>query len=133
MRHGAVDGFPEAHHLGPRGLKLHHHGPADRAAPEAADQVAPMEKTVVAYLEAAKGHAEGGKSPARNTAAPELPDDRVEALGADVALAEAIHALTPGRQRSYVINLGAKKPKTRIKRIAKFRDKIIAGTGAPER
>ena len=58
----------------------------------------------------------------------------IEALDADAELAEAFHALTPGRQKSYAFNLNsAKKPETRIARIKKFRDKIIAGKGAMER
>lgn len=98
------------------------------------DQVVEMEKTLIAYLDEAKGYAEEGTIPPKNTAAPDLPDELVEALAADVELAEAFHALTLGRQRSYIINLGgAKKPETRINRIAKFRDKIIAGKGAMER
>jgi len=64
----------------------------------------------------------------------EMPPEFIEALDADPELAEAFHALTPGRQKSYAINLnGAKKPETRIARIAKFRDKIIAGKGALDR
>jgi uncharacterized protein YdeI (YjbR/CyaY-like superfamily) len=80
------------------------------------------------------GYAEQGIVPEK--AAPEivLPDELVEALDADPELAEAFHALTPGRQRSYVINLnGAKAAATRLARIAKFRDKILAGKGATER
>lgn len=97
-------------------------------------QVARMEQTIRAYLDEARRYAEDGKKPPRNTAAPDLPDELVEALDADVALSEAFHALTPGRQRSYVINLnGAKTSETRIRRIEKFRDKIIAGKGAMER
>jgi uncharacterized protein YdeI (YjbR/CyaY-like superfamily) len=63
-----------------------------------------------------------------------LPDELIEALDADPELAEAFHALTPGRQRSYVINLnGAKASATRQTRIARFRAQIIAGKGANER
>lgn len=51
-----------------------------------------------------------------------------------MSLGQAFYALTPGRQRSYVINLNsAKKLETRIARIIKFRDKILAGKGAMER
>ena len=51
----------------------------------------------------------------------------------DPELAEAFHALTPGRRKSYVINLnGARQSRTRVERIARFRDKIIAGKGANE-
>ena len=43
-------------------------------------------------------------------------------------------ARTPGRRRSDDINRsGAKKPGTRVARIAKFRDRILAGKGASER
>ena len=64
----------------------------------------------------------------------ELPDELAEALASDPELADAFASLTPGRQRSYVINLGsAKKPATRMARIAGFRDKIFAGKGATER
>jgi uncharacterized protein YdeI (YjbR/CyaY-like superfamily) len=67
-------------------------------------------------------------------AAIELPVELAEALDADCELAEAFHALTPGRQRSYVINLSsAKKTETRISRIAAFRSRIMAGKGALER
>ena len=89
----------------------------------ATGQVAAREATVAAYLREAM-----------TTAAPDLPDELVEALEADVELAAAFHALTPGRQRSYVIYLaGARKPETRIARIAKFREKILSGKGAQER
>ncbi|MBL8960112.1 MAG: YdeI/OmpD-associated family protein, partial [Gemmatimonadetes bacterium] len=64
----------------------------------------------------------------------DLPEELAEALASDTELAEAFYALTPGRQRSYVINLsGAKKPETRVSRIAGFRDKILAGKGALDR
>lgn len=64
----------------------------------------------------------------------ELPYELAEALDSDSELAEAFHSLTPGRQRSYVINLNsAKKPETRISRIVSFRDRILAGQGALER
>jgi uncharacterized protein YdeI (YjbR/CyaY-like superfamily) len=64
----------------------------------------------------------------------DMPDELVEALDADPELAEAFQALTPGRQRSYTFDLNqAKQSATRVARIAKFRDRIIAGKGAMER
>jgi len=55
-------------------------------------------------------------------------------LDADPELAEAFHNLTPGRRKSYAINISsAKKAETRIARITKFRPKIMAGKGAMER
>ncbi|MEL6683612.1 MAG: YdeI/OmpD-associated family protein [Pseudomonadota bacterium] len=96
----------------------------------------PSEKkdVILAYLVEAKGYAEAGKKPPKDDSPRDLPVELVEALDADPELAEAFHALTRGRQRSYAINLsGAKKSETRVNRIEKFRCKIIAGKGANER
>ena len=79
-------------------------------------------------------YAERGVKPPKVEREIELPEELIEALDDDPELAEAFEALTPGRQRSYVINLnGAKQPETRRNRIEKFRDKIIDGKGAMER
>lgn len=100
-----------------------------------AAQVDALEPVLTAYLHEAMAHAEAGRRPAPPArAAPDLPVELVAALDDDPALSDAFHALTPGRQRSYVIALsGAKKPETRIARIARFRDRILAGKGATER
>lgn len=93
-----------------------------------------QEPVIRAYLQEAMDYATRGLTAPKTETALTLPDELVEALDADPELAEAFHALTPGRQKSYVINLnGAKKPETRIARITKFRDKIIAGKGALDR
>lgn len=95
---------------------------------------AKIELIIRAYLAEAMGHAEAGIKPPRDASSVDLPQELIEALDADPELAEAFHALTPGRQKSYAINLNsAKKPETRIGRIGRFRDKIIAGKGATER
>ena len=84
-------------------------------------------------MDEVKGYAEAGIKPPKMERDIELPDELVEAMDADPELAEAFHALTPGRQRSYAFNLNsARKPATRVSRIAKFRSKIIAGKGATE-
>ena len=98
------------------------------------EQVGALEPVIRAYLAEAVGYAEKGIVAIKEAVEIVLPDELVEALDSDPELAEAFHALTPGRQRSYVFNLeAAKQPATRIARIAKFRDKIIAGKGALER
>lgn len=89
--------------------------------------------TIRAYLAEAMAYADAGTKPARQDGEVVLPDEMVDALDADPELAEAFHRLTPGRQRSYVIALAsAKTAATRINRIAKFRDKVLAGKGANE-
>ncbi|WP_347311326.1 YdeI/OmpD-associated family protein [Defluviimonas sp. SAOS-178_SWC] len=98
------------------------------------DRVAAIEPTLAAYLKEAMGYAEAGLLPAKDTAAPTLPEELVEALDADPELAEAFHRLTPGRQKSYVINLSsAARRDTRLARIEKFRGHILSGKGATER
>lgn len=95
---------------------------------------AALEPVIRATLEEAMGYAEAGTLPRKEPRAIDLPDELVKALAADPELAEAFNGLTPGRQRSYAINLaGAKKPETRVTRIAKFRPQILAGKGALER
>lgn len=101
---------------------------------ESTAQVTKMEPILHRYLAEAIGYAEAGLRPEKQVHALPMPDELSDALDADPELAEAFHALTPGRQKSYVINLnGAKKPETRISRIAGFRNKIIAGKGALDR
>ncbi len=121
----------------PEGV-LERHGPNTRH-PEAfrfteAEQVARRAPVIARYLAEAMGHAEAGRRPPRDTSAPDLPEELTGALDADPALAEAFHALTPGRQRSYAIALAsAKTSATRTARVGKFRDRILAGKGATER
>jgi uncharacterized protein YdeI (YjbR/CyaY-like superfamily) len=98
------------------------------------DQVAALEPVITAYLKEAMIYAQAGIKPPKVHAVISLPDELAKALEADLDLAEAFHRLTPGRQKSYVINLNsAIKPETRLSRIAGFRAKIIAGKGAQDR
>jgi uncharacterized protein YdeI (YjbR/CyaY-like superfamily) len=107
---------------------------ADTLRFRSTEEVAAREPTLRAYLREAMAYAEQGLLPLREPARFDLPDELIEALDADPELAEAFHALTPGRQRSYVIALSnAKKPETRHARISGFRSKILAGKGALDR
>ena len=100
----------------------------DTAAPAA------MEPLIRAYLVEAMGYARDGILPPKDPVEIDLPPELIEALDADPELAEAFLALTPGRQRSYLILLaGAKTSATRINRIDKARPRILAGKGATER
>ncbi|MBF0350444.1 MAG: YdeI/OmpD-associated family protein [SAR324 cluster bacterium] len=97
-------------------------------------QVASMETIIVFYLKEAMSYADAGIKPPKDESVIELPYELVEALDSDSELAEAFHSMTPGRQKSYVIHLkSVKKSETRISRIAKFRNQILAGKGALER
>ena len=68
------------------------------------------------------------------TTKPAAPLVEVEELNTvfktDVAFKKAFQALTPGRQRGYLIYFsGAKQAETRVTRIEKYRDRILAGIG----
>jgi uncharacterized protein YdeI (YjbR/CyaY-like superfamily) len=64
----------------------------------------------------------------------ELPDELIEILERDRRLAKAFDALTPGRQRGYVLHFtAAKQSQTRTARIQKCIPKILAGLGMNDR
>jgi uncharacterized protein YdeI (YjbR/CyaY-like superfamily) len=64
----------------------------------------------------------------------EFPDELTEILQRDRRLAKAFDALTPGRQRGYVLYfVGAKQSQTRTARIEKCVPKILAGLGFHDR
>lgn len=91
-------------------------------------------RLILTYLAEAMAYAAQGIEAPKDQSERDLPDELAEALDADPILAEAFAALTRGRKNSYIVNLtSAKQKATRIKRIAKFRDKILAGKGATER
>lgn len=63
-----------------------------------------------------------------------MPDELQAMLDGNPVVAEAFQALTPGRQRSYVLHVGgAKQAKTRVSRAEKCIPKILAGKGFNER
>lgn len=62
------------------------------------------------------------------------PDELVARLNEDPELSEAFQALTPGRRRGYALYFGQpKQSATRVGRIEKLRDKILAGKGLQDR
>ena len=64
----------------------------------------------------------------------ELPEELTEILSKDRKLSNAFHALTPGRQRSYVLHFAsAKQSTTRVARIEKSIPRILAGKGMNDR
>lgn len=97
-------------------------------------QVGAMEPIIRPYLRQLMVHAEAGTKPPKVEREIDMPDELTQALDADPELAEAFDALTPGRQKSYMFNLNqAKQSATRVARIERFREKILAGKGAMDR
>ena len=98
-----------------------------------AAQVPAQAAAIAGFLHQAKGFAAAGVKPAKVVAALVLPDELRAALEDDPRLAAAFHALTPGRQRSHVLQIsGAKATATRAARVAKLAPRILAGKGAQD-
>jgi uncharacterized protein YdeI (YjbR/CyaY-like superfamily) len=78
-------------------------------------------------------HRAGTKVPPRASKEP-MPVELQDMLDANPDVAEAYWALTPGRQRSYILHVsGAKQSKTRQSRAEASTEKIMAGKGFNER
>lgn len=64
----------------------------------------------------------------------EFPEELTRMLNKDSKLAKAFHALTPGRQRGYILHISAaKQSATRAARVEKNIPKILAGKGLHDR
>lgn len=62
-----------------------------------------------------------------------FPDELLESFRSNPALKEAFEALTPGRQKGYLFQIGAaKQASTRVSRIHKYTPQILAGKGYNE-
>ncbi|WP_422029935.1 YdeI/OmpD-associated family protein [Roseovarius sp.] len=62
------------------------------------------------------------------------PDELKEKMAGDAAFKAAFEALTPGRQRGYILHISdAKQSKTRSARIEKHYDRIMDGLGIHDR
>jgi uncharacterized protein YdeI (YjbR/CyaY-like superfamily) len=76
----------------------------------------------------------GKRLPRSTPATAELPAELTAAFAASPVLRKAFYALTPGRQRAYLLHFNAaKQSATRTARIEKHRDQILAGLGWNER
>lgn len=89
-----------------------------------------LEQVLVAYIrEAMELEAKGAKVPTVKNPEP-MPEELLAALEADPAFKAAFYALTPGRQRGYIIHFSQpKQTQTRLSRIAKQKDRILQGLG----
>jgi uncharacterized protein YdeI (YjbR/CyaY-like superfamily) len=72
----------------------------------------------------------GAKVAKKATAQFDVPEEFLNRLDDDPKLAEAFHALTPGRQRGYLLHFaGAKQSATRAARVDKHAPRILKGLG----
>lgn len=86
---------------------------------------------VKAYIdEAIAVERSGAKVKMKSVARFDVPVELRERLDEDPELAEAFHALTPGRQRGYLLYFGgAKQSATRTARVEKHAARILKGLG----
>ena len=86
---------------------------------------------VKAYLREAIAVEKSGVKVAMKSAAQfDVPEEFTKALDDDPKLAEAFYALTPGRQKGYLLHFaGAKQSATRAARVEKHVPRILKGLG----
>jgi len=97
--------------------------------------IAPLKKTMLRYIQEAVALENAGEqADVDKDALPAFPDELMQMFEANPDFEQAFTALTPGRQRGYLIHFtSAKQAKTRTARIQKFMPKIFAGKGWHER
>ena len=95
------------------------------------EQILTLEPILKTYLQAAAAVEKAGLKVAfKTTAEFDMPDEFQARLDRDPALKSAFEALTPGRQRSYLIYFSsAKLTETRVARIEKCLPLIFDGLG----
>ncbi len=90
-----------------------------------------LKSTIKAYIfEAIEVEKAGLEVKMKKTSEFKMPDEFKKALDSNSDLNSAFYALTPGRQRGYILHFSqAKQAKTRESRIEKCTEKILNGIG----
>jgi uncharacterized protein YdeI (YjbR/CyaY-like superfamily) len=99
------------------------------------EEIIEMEPIIKAYVnEAIEVEEAGLKVEFKATSDLIIPEEFQNKLDENPALRTAFEALTPGRQRGYIIYFsGAKKSKTRALRVEKYMQRILNGKGLHDR
>ncbi len=94
-------------------------------------EITKLEKTLKAYIfEAVEIEEKGLKVPMKKTKEYAIPEEFQKKLDKSAALKKAFYALTPGRQRGYLLYFSsAKQAKTREERVEKYNKQILSGKG----
>lgn len=94
-------------------------------------EIIKLEAAIKVYIqEAIEVEKSGLKVPHKETAEFAIPDEFQKKLDENPELSAAFYALTPGRQRAYLLFFAApKQTQTREARVEKFIPQILAGRG----
>jgi uncharacterized protein YdeI (YjbR/CyaY-like superfamily) len=95
------------------------------------EEINEMKTTLIAYMqESIEIEKSGLKIDTTLRPEQETPEEFQEALDLDPDFKSAFEALTPGRQRAYLMHFAApKQSKTKVARIKKWKDQILRGKG----
>jgi len=95
------------------------------------DEITTQKAIIIAHIyEAIEVEKAGLKVILKKTTEFEVPEEFQKKLDQDSILKKAFNALTPGRQRAYLLHFSSpKQSKTRESRIEKAIDQILAGKG----
>ncbi|HEX4049686.1 MAG TPA: YdeI/OmpD-associated family protein [Steroidobacteraceae bacterium] len=98
---------------------------------ESLAQIKQRKATIGAYIKNAIAvEKSGARIPMKDVAQFEVPAEFLQRLDEDSRLAEAFRALTPGRQKGYLLHFAsAKQSTTRAARVAKHVPRILKGLG----
>lgn len=98
---------------------------------ESLAQIQQRKATIGAYIrEAIAAEKSGARIPMKDVAQFDVPAEFLQRLDEDSRLAEAFRALTPGRQKGYLLHFaGAKQSATRAARVARHIPRILKGLG----
>lgn len=96
-----------------------------------ADEIVKLKSVIKSYVnEAIENEKQGVKPTPAEKAEPILVEELEAIFKKNTPFKKAFAALTPGRQRAYLIHFsGAKQAATRVARIEKYVDAILAGRG----
>jgi uncharacterized protein YdeI (YjbR/CyaY-like superfamily) len=94
-------------------------------------EIMKLAPVIKAYIyEAIEVEKSGQKVPLKKVSEYEIPEEFQKKLDKNSTLKKAFNALTPGRQRGYILFFAAaKQPKTRESRIEKYTKQILSGKG----
>ncbi len=94
-------------------------------------EIADREHVIKAYIyEAIEVEKAGLRVKLKKTSDFKIPEEFQKKLNKNAALKKAFHALTPGRQRSYIFHFSQpKQSKTREARVEKYIPQILTGKG----